>query len=180
MDQVKVGGETSAYCTSCRAMRHHVIVAMVGKDPAKVECLSCHKQHNYKAGPPGSGARSKKTPTDAAARRGRAKAEAPVPAGQHPLDALLQVRAVSEARAYRPEERYAVGDLLSHPSFGLGAVAATPAPGKIEVIFREFSKLLMHERPPAGTATPPRLQPPPRRETEKFAAGASDAPPPKR
>jgi hypothetical protein len=52
LEKLKAGGETSAYCTSCKDMRHHVVVAMKGDVPAKVECLSCHKQHKFKAGPP--------------------------------------------------------------------------------------------------------------------------------
>ena len=176
MDQVKVGGETSAYCTSCRDMRHHVVVAMVGREPARVECLSCHKQHNYKAGPPGARAKSKgEGPSAARKPRPRAPAEQPE-AGEHPLDALLAVRSPGEARAYVPSDHYEIGDLVNHPSFGLGAVSATPGPGKIEVIFRDACRLLMHERPPAGTASAPRLQPPPRREDTQ-PMGASDAPP---
>ncbi len=176
MDQVKVGGETPAYCTSCRDMRHHVVVAMVGPDPAKVECLSCHKQHNYKAAPPGTRTAKKKAAGGTTpARKPRAKAGDKTPA-EHPLDALLAVRSAAEAKVYTPADRYIIGDLLSHPSFGLGAVSGLPAPGKIEVIFRDSCKLLMHDRPPAGASSPPKLQPPPRRE-DSPRMGASDAPP---
>jgi hypothetical protein len=158
-------------------MRLHVVVAMVGKQPARVECLSCHKQHNYKAAPPGT---KKKEAAGEPAKRARPREPASRPAlEKHPLDALLAVRSESEARPYTPTDRYAVGELVRHPSFGLGAVSATPAPGKIEVVFRDFSKLLMHERPPAGAATGPKLQPPPKRNDEAYM-GASDAPPPKR
>ena len=54
MSEAKVGAETQAYCTTCRTMREHVIVAMVDKKPAKVECTECHKQHLFRAGPPGA------------------------------------------------------------------------------------------------------------------------------
>jgi hypothetical protein len=178
LEQLKVGGETQSYCTSCREMRLHNIVAMVGAVPARVECRSCHKQHNYKAAPPGT-ARKKAAEGGAEPKRPRAKAapkEARAVAGEHPLDALLQVRPASEARTYVPSERYVVGDLLSHPSFGLGAVSALPAPGKIEVIFRDASRLLLHERPTTGAQSGPKLQPPPRRDDSR-SMGASDAPP---
>lgn len=179
MEPVKVGGETSAYCTSCRQMRHHIVVAMVGAVPARVECLSCHKQHNYKAAPPGT-PKSKTKAADGAspAKRvvARAKAGGAAAASEHPLDALLAVRSASEARVYRPGDRYAVGELVQHPSFGLGAVSALPAPGKVEIIFRDQSRLLMHERPAEGPAAP-KLQPPPRREDRPALSGASDAPP---
>lgn len=178
MEQLKVGGETQSYCTSCREMRLHNIVAMVGAVPARVECRSCHKQHNYKAAPPGTA--KKKAESGEAPKRPRvaksAAKENHAEAGEHPLDALLQVRTASEAKTYVPTERYVVGDLLSHPSFGLGAVAATPGPGKIEVIFRDASRLLLHERPASGAQSGPKLQPPPRRDDTR-PMGASDAPP---
>jgi hypothetical protein len=160
-------------------MRHHVVVAMVGRDPARVECLSCHKQHNYKAAPPGTRAPKKAAENGAAAPARKSRAKSAADKGEpaeHPLDALLSVRSAAEARVYTPSDRYVVGDLLSHPSFGLGAVSGLPAPGKIEVIFRDSCKLLMHERPPVGAAAPPKLQPPPRRE-DTPRMGASDAPP---
>lgn len=178
MDQVRVGGETSAYCTSCKEMRLHVVVAMMGQKPARVECRSCHKQHNYKAAPPGSAKAKVDGATPSAPRKSRAKVseEKAASSSEHPLDALLAVRQASEARVYSPFERYAIGDLVSHPSFGLGAVSSAPGPGKIEVMFRDACRLLMHERPPAGSAAQPKLQPPPRREDHRFQ-GASDAPP---
>src|SRR5206468_5683065 len=52
--QSKVGGETQAYCTSCKTMHEHIVVAMHAGRPAKVECVHCHKQHVYRAGPPGA------------------------------------------------------------------------------------------------------------------------------
>lgn len=79
------------------------------------------------------------------------------------LEALLASRAASPPRAYSPAERYAVGDILSHPNFGLGAVTSAPAPGKISVLFRDTTRLLLHERTSPKDASL-RLQPPPRRE----------------
>lgn len=180
MEPFKVGGETTAYCTFCREMRLHNIVAMQGHLPVKVMCRCCERQHNYKAAPPGRTRALRGEQPAAEPRRPRAPratTERQQPGGEHPLDALLQVRSPSEARTYSPFDRYAVGDLLRHPTFGLGAVSATPGPGKIEVVFRDASRLLLHERPPAGAPVPPRLQPPPRRDETPTSMGASDAPP---
>lgn len=44
-----VGKETLAYCTSCKMDLNHVIVAMKGDRIAKVQCLTCKKEHAYKA-----------------------------------------------------------------------------------------------------------------------------------
>lgn len=165
-------------------MRHHVVVAMTGAVPAKVECLSCHKQHKYKGYPPGekppgkSSVKKDKDSGTAAARRTAkpgASAEPAIPT-VNPLDALLASRAGVPTRGYSPAERYAVGELLSHPSFGVGAVTSTPSPGKMAVLFRDSTRLLLHERQPVGTGAAPKLQPPPRRE-DGPRTGVSDAPP---
>ncbi len=176
MELVKVGGETSAYCTSCRDMRLHIVVAMEDGLPAKVECRSCHRQHKYRAGLPGTTTKSKgpRTPRGHAGKDG-ASAAAPI-SQINPLEALLASQERRDARAYSPAERYAVGDLLSHPSFGLGAVTGSPSPGKISVLFRDTTRLLLHERS-AAPAQGPRLSPPPRRD--EIPTSEPNARPPK-
>lgn len=167
-------------------MRHHIVVAMEKSLPVKVECRSCHKQHRYKARPPGEKApKSSETPngtptaTTKAPRRTKSAtaAAAAVPA-VNPLDALLATRSGAAAgnapRSYSPSERYAPGEILTHPSFGLGAVMAAPSPGKISVLFRDTTRLLLHERPATGVSNGPKLQPPPRREP---SSGVQETPP---
>lgn len=142
-------------------MRLHVVVAMEGEEPAKVECRSCHRQHKYRANLPGT-----KKPSAAKAARPKAAAAviaAPAVPEVNPLDTLLAGRPTNAPRSYSPAEKYAVGELLSHPNFGLGAVTSLPSPGKISVLFRDTTRLLLHERTAALPAGP-RLQPPPRRE----------------
>src|SRR6476659_6393563 len=41
--------EALAYCTSCKMDLNHVIVAMKGDRIAKVQCLTCKKEHVYRA-----------------------------------------------------------------------------------------------------------------------------------
>jgi hypothetical protein len=93
-------------------------------------------------------------------------AGAPVVAAINPLDALLGDRSTSGARSYSPGESYVVGELLSHPNFGLGAVTATPSPGKISVLFRDTTRLLLHQRTTVAPALSmaARLEPPMRRD----------------
>lgn len=161
MESVKVGGETFGYCTSCRDMRLHVIVAMEDGVPAKAECRSCHRQHKFRAHPPGT----KKEPTPRAPRvKSSAGGAVAVAAPEvNPLEAFLSGKPPSAPRNYSPAERYAVGDILTHPSFGLGAVTNVPSPGKISVLFRDTTRLLLHERV-APLAPAQKLQPPPRRD----------------
>lgn len=168
-EELKPGGELEAWCTSCREMKWHVIVAMVGSRPAKVECQGCHKQHQYRAAPPGSSTESSGSGRAPRARAARAAAPA---APSVDFDTLLAGR-VGEARAYSPNERFAVNDVVRHPSFDVGVVTAAPAPQKIEVTFRDTKKILLHDR---GAAQPARLEPPRRTDDAAAPVGTSDSP----
>src|SRR4051812_37100509 len=44
----KVSAEVESYCIACKTMKYHIILALMDGQPAKVECLGCHKQHAYK------------------------------------------------------------------------------------------------------------------------------------
>ena len=164
MDEVKVGGETEAWCTTCKMMKNHVIVALVaeGIRPAKVECLGCGKQHVYRPHPPGT---AKPRPVRSAA------VKSPTP-GPEDLDAKI---AGKEARIYSPKERYVLEDVVTHPTFGKGLVIALPAAQKMEVAFSSGRKLLVHER---GASTSPVLEPPKNRPHEQPTDHrVTDAPP---
>ncbi|HEY2745717.1 MAG TPA: hypothetical protein VGL86_13875 [Polyangia bacterium] len=164
-EELKVGGELDAWCTTCRLMKWHTIVALVDGKPAKVECQGCGKQHQYRAQPPGD--KPEKAPRARAAR-----ASAPsVPAVD--FDTLLAGRD-AEAKAYSPNTTFALNDVVRHPTFDVGVVTATPAPQKIEVTFRGGDKkMLLHDR---GATQASRLAPPPRRDEAPKPSGTSDSP----
>lgn len=171
MSEAKVGAETQAYCTTCRTMREHVIVAMVDKKPAKVECTECHKQHLFRAGPPGA-AKAAGGTTARAVKKKRAEPARPA-APTVDLAALVAGRTV---RAYDPKTGFAIGDVVRHPSFGVGLVTQLAGPQKMEITFEVGAKVLAHDR---GAATGPTLTRPVRRDDDERRL-PSDAPPPRR
>jgi hypothetical protein len=52
----------------------------------------------------------------------------------------------SVPRKYSMADTYAAGDLLQHPTFGLGVTIAVKDGTKIEALFEGGSKLLIHGR----------------------------------
>ena len=159
-EELKVGGELDAWCTTCKLMKWHTIVALVDGKPAKVECQGCHKQHQYRAQPPGE--KPEKAP-----RARASKAAAPSVAAVD-FDTLLAGRD-GEAKQYSPNTTFALNDVVRHPTFELGVVTATPAPQKIEVTFRGGEKkMLLHD---CGATVASRLAPPPRRDELPKPAG---------
>jgi hypothetical protein len=158
---VKAGGEIEAYCTSCKAIRWHIIIAMVDVRPAKVECQSCHKQHTLRTSRP------------------RARGAAAKPAARSAavvLDIEEKLRGREKtAIGYDPQRACALDEAIRHPSFGLGVVVALPAPQRMEVAFRGGRKLLVHDQASGG----PRLKRPDPHASGAAPSGASDAPPAK-
>ncbi len=160
MDAYKVGGETESWCTHCKQIKDHVIVALLGGKPAKVQCMGCQKQHQFRVGRPGAGAGT--------ARPRKTSTTAPEVAK---VDLATRL-AGKTARDYAPALRFAVDDAVRHPQFGVGIVVAHPGPGKIDVEFPIGRKVLLHERAPAQPSSMP-TRPGPR---EEGLAGTSDAP----
>src|SRR5262245_22486460 len=140
-EELKVGGELDAWCTSCRQMKWHVIVALVGGKPAKVECNGCGKQHQYRAAPPGSSTSGGSASAGGEKEKKPRASKAAAPAAPAvDFDSLVGGRG-GDARAYSPNERFAVGDVVRHPNFEIGVVTAAPAAQKIEVTFRVGKKI---------------------------------------
>jgi hypothetical protein len=162
-----VGAEIEAWCTSCRLDLNHRVVALVEGAPKKVVCLSCNKTHNYRrphsapgAGDGGTGITRATTASASAAKSrssaGKAGSPAKAAAGKQ---ATARVSAQSlrewEARmaegpsallSYSIEKRFAAGQHIVHRKFGAGFVREVLDDHKVNVLFREGVKTLVHDR----------------------------------
>lgn len=121
----QLGGDVDAYCGKCKETREHVIAA-VNPDGSigRVECRTCRSNHIYRE-------RSAKTAATRSSTRGARKESTPMIEDNGPL------------RAYSMQERFAAGDRVDHPKFGLGVVVEVRA-GKIDVKFGREVKTLIH------------------------------------
>ena len=137
---LKVGGNVDSWCGKCGMMLAHTIEAMVGDKPARVQCNTCHSQHGHKPYKPGEAPRQVREREERGPRGpsvGQAKAS-------HYKE-LLKGRELAMAKRYSPKDKYAPGDLVEHPSFGLG-IATALKDNKVEVLFEEGAKVLVHGR----------------------------------
>jgi hypothetical protein len=66
---------------------------------------------------------------------------------------------VSHAPRYSPKDAYAVDQVIEHPTFGLGIVAAVRE-DKVDVVFKAMQKTLVHRRG-ESPAPRPAFHPPP-------------------
>jgi hypothetical protein len=141
-----VGREIDAWCTSCRMNLNHRIVAIVRGAPKRVECLTCNKQHNYRA-PRGleDVVAESKAPKTAAARAARA---ARTTAGQRDWQALVGDKDVSAFLPYSMSKTYTAGQLVEHPKFGRGYVKEALGTTKVAIVFREGPRTLIQGKTP--------------------------------
>lgn len=144
---VTAGSEVDAWCTKCRMDLMHRVVAAVAGSPKRVECQTCRTQHNYRA-PKGAkdpipkGEDVPGTTKKAGAATPRAKANAKV----SEWDRRVLGQTDTSFRAYSPRTTFRADELLRHSKFGDGFVSEVNADGKINVVFRDGAKTLVHGR----------------------------------
>ena len=150
---LKVGGDVDSWCTKCRMMLTHRIVAMVGPKPARVECETCHSQHNFREFAPGD-APTRSTTTSSSGSGPRAPRVSHVTR----LEQERRDREVSWEKAvtgkmvtdfikYNVKQQFQVGDLVKHPKFGDGVVTQVIDKNKVEILFKDEPRKLAQAMP---------------------------------
>ena len=124
----RIGQEIEAYCGRCRMDRIHRVVA---QDPdgriRKIICGMCNSYRNHKQTQVSSS-------QPRTVRRSSSRAAAP------PEDYG------SPSRSYNMRENFEVGEVISHPMFGVGKVVTIRDNNKIEVKFRDGLKVLLQNK----------------------------------
>jgi hypothetical protein len=54
MSEIRLGDIIDDYCSRCRLLTNHSIMAIVNGEPAKVTCRTCYNEHNYRHGKGGT------------------------------------------------------------------------------------------------------------------------------
>lgn len=133
-ETLEAGADVDAYCTRCKLVLAHVIVAMRGSRPVRVECKTCGSVHAFKSELP-----KKRTARRTAARDTTAMAQAE-------YETLMQGRDMSQALRYKIADEFSVEDVIDHKTFGIGLVTKVLSDNKIEVAFQGGPKILAHGR----------------------------------
>jgi hypothetical protein len=147
MATLKVGGDIDAVCNKCKMTLGHTILAMVGTKVARVRCNTCGGDHAFRSVSLSDTKKPRATPAPRPTRT------------VVTFDELVAGKDPASARGYSPKETFAVGELVSHPTFGLGLVAAVRGE-KVDITFRSEQRTLVHGRGEAGGAARPAFQGP--------------------
>lgn len=158
MKALKAGGEVDSWCTKCRLVLNHRIIAMMGTKPVRVECSTCGSHHNYRARAPGEKAPAdpRKLGTGTAPQSVRAprvssatKAEQARVVREQSWERAVTGRALNEFRKYTIYETFREGDLIKHTRFGDGVVVRILDANKIEILFKDEPRTLAQSMPKA-------------------------------
>jgi len=144
MAELSVGKEVLSQCSKCKLTLAHIIVTMKDtKNPDKVQCKTCKATHAFKD----PGASKTKTSvnkvikTAKAARSGRKSTET---VGELWTKAINKNAA--QAKSYSIKDSFLTGDIIDHPTFGQGVVEKLIDNNKIEVLFQDDYRTLMHKK----------------------------------
>jgi hypothetical protein len=141
------GGEIDSYCTKCRLVLNHRIIAMVGPTPKRVECSTCGTHHAYRPHAPGqkpepeSRARAASEPR--APRVSQAtRAAAAVVEREKTWEKATIGKSLSDFKRYDVAATFREGDLVRHSKFGDGVVTRIVDSRKVEVMFKDETRTL--------------------------------------
>lgn len=136
---VRIAKNVDSWCTRCKLVLAHTIEAMAGGKITRVHCNTCGGQHAYRAEPPRTRAATGRGSSSQGV--GRTINEQTSRPGQY--EALLRGRTAAAARPYSTSARFKAGELISHATFGLGAVTGERDNIKIEVLFPDGPRVLL-------------------------------------
>jgi hypothetical protein len=153
---LRAGGEVDSWCTKCKLLLNHRIIAMEGGIPARVECSTCFSHHNFRPRPPGE--RAERTPSAGAVtgrsagsggsagprstRMSISKAQQAALEREKTWEKAIAGKGVHDFRLYKVSETFAEGDLVRHTKFGDGVVTRILDQKKVEVLFKDDARTL--------------------------------------
>jgi hypothetical protein len=133
MTKIIVGGTADAYCTKCKLVLAHTVVAMQAAKPRRVKCNTCGGEHNYRAAKPAGKVIAKK----------KERAKSSPRKTRQSWEEVMQEASGKPHKAYSMAGSFGEGDWIEHTHFGLGCVQAFIPPNKISVRFADSTKTLI-------------------------------------
>jgi len=136
-----VGELIDAYCLRCKLTLSHVVLYESGGTINKVKCRTCGAEHKYRGPKPEikSGAdrlkqakAGKRTSASPSSQSGRGK-----PTLREWTQKFELIRDEGDIRTYSIHESFQAGDVIRHPTFGLGFVQRVISETRIDVLFED-------------------------------------------
>ena len=146
MGRFTVGGNADSWCTKCKLILAHTVVAMVGQAPVKAQCNTCGSTHKFRGEAPQSKGTSGQRIKAALSKKNQRLSAGMVQANHYAE--LMDGRDPNTAKKYSAKAIFEKSDLVRHPKFGVGIVTVLKDPGKMEIIFETGPKTLVCGKAP--------------------------------
>ena len=138
MSKIAVGSDVEAYCTKCKMVLAHSVVAMEGQKPRRVRCNTCNGEHNYRA--------TKPVAKTAAKKATKTVKKTTTKKTRQSWEEVMQEASSKPHKKYSMSGSFGEGDWIEHATFGLGCVQTFIAPNKITVRFADATRMLVCNR----------------------------------
>jgi hypothetical protein len=141
--EIGVGKEILSHCNKCKLTLAHIIVTMKSQTVAdKVMCKTCKGTHSYKD-PAANTKKAISTKKILGAKPVSAR-KSGIPIEQLWAEAMNKTN--RQSKEYTIKGIFEQGDIIAHPSFGPGVVEKVVDQNKIEVLFRDDFRILIHRK----------------------------------
>ena len=134
-NEYSAGGEVVSWCTKCKLVLDHVIVALVDDLPKKVKCKTCKGNHNFRPEAPDPN----KKVVSTARKTKRSDFDLHMSRLEGDFD-------ISSAKKYSMKGNFKTDQVISHSNFGIGFILTVIDPKKVEILFKDGSKMLVQNR----------------------------------
>lgn len=141
MTAISVGKEILSQCNKCKLILAHIIVTMKANNPDKVMCKTCKGTHAYKD----PGAPKTKTSVDKIVKRAKSGGKK-VTESVGELWNKAMSKSTNKPQDYSMKASFQLGDVIAHPTFGNGVVEKLIDNNKIEILFQDDYRTLMHKK----------------------------------
>jgi len=128
LEKCSAGDNVASYCTKCKIVLDHTVVAMAGDVVAKVKCRTCNSTHKFK------------DPADVKKPRVTKKKEDAGKTAETLWETCLS-DAKGKERVYDMSGKYRVGDVVLHNTFGKGIVRKLYM-NKCDMLFKDKERLM--------------------------------------
>jgi len=137
----QVGTDIDAWCTRCKRMLTHTVLAKTEGRTVRVVCNTCNSEHKFYSDPPGSRKKTSRRKTGSGWSGSK----------KHPAAARLfqdaaRDKDMSKPTAYNPSTTFELDQVIIHGKFGVGIVTEVKPRGRITVSFEDAVRVLVHAR----------------------------------
>jgi len=130
------------YCPRCKRETDNTITGFIGQKIRRVRCEVCKTEYNYHR----ILALKKKMEEESSGKTEEKKDTAEKQNYYRIWEDLMLGRDPQTARQYSIKDKFFENDMINHPVFGVGIVKTVMEDYKIEVVFKNCIKILVHNR----------------------------------